>query len=160
MNGPARVALIGANGHGLHHRRNLTRLAAQGVVEPVALCDVRPVEEPGDVPVFTDHRALLAETRPDVVIVCTPPHTHLEIALDAVAAGADLLLEKPPVSSLVEHDVLLAALDEHGRAGQVGFQALGSAALPDLVAAARHAAPASVGVAAFGSWWRPDSYWR
>ncbi|MBY8873753.1 Gfo/Idh/MocA family oxidoreductase [Micromonospora sp. PLK6-60] len=177
-----RVALIGANGHGLSHRRNLDRLAAAGVLEPVALCDRAPVPEPGAVPVFTDHRTMLASAEPDVVVICTPPPTHLRIALDAVAAGADLLLEKPPVSSLAEHAELLARLRRTGRACQVGFQALGSAALPDLIAAARPPAaqtstarPAGVLsgapsatecvnkgpflASAVGAWWRPDAYW-
>ncbi|ASW55256.1 Gfo/Idh/MocA family protein [Plantactinospora sp. KBS50] len=170
----ARVALVGAGGHGRSHRRNLARLAERGLVEPVALCDTNPVEDPGDVPVFTELAAMLAATAPDVVIICTPPHTHLEIALAAVAAGADLLLEKPPVSSLDEHADLLAALDRTGRSCQVGFQALGSAALPGLVSAAAAAVAPSGGdgsaarghtggpllAAGLGAWWRQDAYWR
>ncbi|MFB9235872.1 Gfo/Idh/MocA family protein [Plantactinospora siamensis] len=154
-----RVALIGANGHGRAHRRNLDRLSAAGVLDPVALCDTAPIDDPGAAPVFTDHRDMLAATAPDVVVICTPPHTHLGIALDAVAAGADLLLEKPPVSSPAEHAALAAALRRTGRACQVGFQALGSAALPELVAAARCATHPFL-TAALGAWWRPDAYWR
>ena len=95
----ARVALIGANGHGRWHRRNIgNRL--------VGLADLQPISPPPDAPAFTDHRELLAETRPDVVVICTQPHTHLPIALDALDAGCDLLLEKPPVTSLAAHHTL------------------------------------------------------
>ncbi|WP_229072966.1 Gfo/Idh/MocA family protein [Actinoplanes sp. DH11] len=148
-----RVALIGAGGHGASHRRTLARLAAEGRLKVAGLCDREPVEAP-DAPFFTDHNALLAEVRPDVVIICTPPHTHLPIALDALTAGADLLLEKPPVMSLDEHHRLAAEVAETGRLCQVGFQALGSAALAALIAAGP---TGPIGV--LGAWWRPDTYY-
>ena len=158
--GATRVALIGAGGHGIWHRRVLQRLAGSGAVEVVGLCDRQPVEPHPDapldgVPFFTDHTELLSAARPEVAVVCTPPHTHLPIALDVFAAGADLLLEKPPVMSLAEHERLAAAAGDSGRLCQIGFQALGSAALAKLCAAA----PAGdLGVS--GAWWRPDTYYR
>ncbi|GAA2883911.1 oxidoreductase [Actinoplanes cyaneus] len=153
----ARVALIGAGGHGASHRRTLKDLAGRGVLEIAALCDRNPVEPEPGVPFFDDHRAMLAATRPDAVIICTPPHTHLPLALDCLAAGADLLLEKPPVTTLAEHARLAAAIAESGRRVQVGFQALGSAAL----AAFRTAVgPGAALVSAAGAWWRPDTYYR
>lgn len=155
-----RVALIGAGGHGLSHRRVLQRLSDAGQIEVAGLCDRQPVPAHPDAPLdgvsfYTDHAELLEKTRPDVVVVCTPPHTHLPIALDVFAAGADLLLEKPPVMSLAEHERLAAAIAESGRLCQIGFQALGSAALAELCVAAP---PGDVGVS--GAWWRPDSYYR
>ena len=96
----ARVALIGANGHGRTHRRAIAELDG---VDLVAIGDVAAVPDvPEGVPVFADHRDLLAATGPDIVIVCTPPHTHLRIAEDALRSGADVLLEKPPVLDGVE----------------------------------------------------------
>src|SRR4051812_17955379 len=96
------VALVGANGHGLWHRRQLR----SSTHRLVALCDVAPVADAGGVPVYTDHTVMLAEHHPDIVIVVTPPHTHLPIAVDALRSGAHVLLEKPPVLSLAEHDAL------------------------------------------------------
>ena len=150
------VALIGANGHGLWHRRQI-RSSAHRLV---ALCDVAPVADTDGVPVYTDHTAMLAEHHPDIVIVVTPPPTHLPIAVDALRSGADVLLEKPPVLSLAEHDALAAVMAETGRAVQVGFQALGSAALTRLLEAIDAGRLGTVtGVAAAGAWWRPDAYW-
>ncbi|MEV0393121.1 Gfo/Idh/MocA family protein [Polymorphospora rubra] len=160
------VALIGASGHGLWHRRALAPLHEAGRLRLVALVDVRPVEAAPDAPVpegvgiFTDHREMLRTTRPDVVVICTPAHTHLPIALDCVAAGADLLLEKPPVLSLAEHATLAEALAAAGRACQVGFQALGSAALTELRRAVAAGAVGTVtGIAAVASWRRDDAYY-
>ncbi|GAA1634366.1 Gfo/Idh/MocA family protein [Actinoplanes couchii] len=155
-----RVALIGAGGHGLWHRKVLQRLWDDGRINVVGICDRQPVEPHPDapldgVPFFTDHGEMLATTWPDVVVVCTPPHTHLALALDVFAAGADLLLEKPPVMSLAEHERLQAAVTAGNRVLQIGFQALGSAALAKLSAAD----PAGdIGVS--GAWWRPDTYYR
>ena len=158
--GLPRVALVGANGHGRWHRRRL----AAGAVSFVGIAEPNPVDADPPVlastPVFRDHRSLLAATRPDVVIICTPPGTHLPIALDALAAGCDLLLEKPPVLSLADHDRLATALASTGRVCQVGFQALGSAAFDELSAAIAGGALGTVtGVAAVASWHRDDAYY-
>ncbi len=161
-----RVALVGASGHGLWHRRVITPLHAAGRLELVALVDVRPVQPAPDAPLppgallFTDHRAMLAAVRPDVVIICTPPHTHLPIALDALRSGADLLLEKPPVLSLAEHQRLTEAVTASGRACQVGFQALASAALTELTAALADGCLGAVtGISTVASWQRTDGYY-
>jgi predicted dehydrogenase len=147
------VALIGASGHGRSHREKIGELQAAGRVRLAGLADIRP--EAG---VYPDHRDLLSETRPDVVIICTPPRTHLPIALDALAAGCDLLLEKPPVLNLGEHETLATAVRKSGRLCQVGFQALGSVAATRL-----HEAVAGFGavrsIAAVGSWQRDDAYY-
>ncbi|WP_250034495.1 Gfo/Idh/MocA family protein [Paractinoplanes maris] len=151
-----RVALVGANGHGRWHRRRIAELAAGGLVSLVALADVQPIDPEPDVAAFTDHRALLATARPDVVVICTPPHTHLPIALDALAAGCDLLLEKPPVTSSAAHETLLAALRSTGRSCQVGFQALGSVAWQRF---RDSLSPAVTGLSAVASWQRDDAYY-
>lgn len=152
------VALIGANGHGAWHRRRILSLA--GRVRLVGLADVRPLSPPAPegVPVFTDHRVMLATVRPDVVVICTPPHTHLAIALDAIEAGCDILLEKPPVASLAAHRTLLAALASAGVSCQVGFQALGSRAWTRFRAALAGWGPLT-GITAAASWKRADDYY-
>jgi predicted dehydrogenase len=155
-----RVALIGATGHGASHRRTIAEMQRTGTVELVALGDVVAVPD-ADAPVFTDHRELLDRTSPDVVVVCTPPHTHLRIAADVMRSGADLLLEKPPVLDLAEHDALAAVMDETGRACQVGFQALGSPALAELVSAIDAGCLGTLStVTARGAWKRDESYFR
>lgn len=151
-----RVALVGANGYGLHHRAALPSIPE---AELVALCDKAPVENP-EAPLYADHREMLREAEPEVVIVATPPFTHTPIALDAIEAGCDLYVEKPPVLSLAEHDKLTAALDAHGKVCQVGFQALGSHAFARLRAAVAAGALGEItGVSCYGAWIREDWYW-
>jgi len=171
-----RVALIGATGHGLWHLRIIEPLHAAGRLELVALCDVKPVrlERAGSldasrprpapftdgVPVYTDYRTMLTAERPDVVVICTPPHTHLRIATDALRAGCDVLLEKPPTPTLSEFETLTGVVEQTGGLVQVGFQALGSPALHTLLNAVQsgHLGPVT-GVSAAGTRQRLDAYY-
>jgi predicted dehydrogenase len=156
---PARVALVGAGGFGLSHRQTIAQLQDAGEVVLVGLADVRPVPDaPPGVPVHTDHRALLDAVHPDIVVVSTPPYTHAPIAADALHAGADVLVEKPPVVDLAEHRALSAVLGGTGRSCQVGFQALGSRALTQLLAGVD--GTKLTGIAMRGAWMRDDAYFQ
>ena len=67
-------------------------------IELVAVCDTDPAAaaaagERYGVPAFPDHRAMLAQVRPDVVHVCTPHHEHVQVVIDCLAAGVNVLLE-------------------------------------------------------------------
>ena len=44
---------------------------------------------------FGSYRAALADGRMDVVLIATPPHLHLELALAALAHGKHVIVEKP-----------------------------------------------------------------
>nr|VFJ92730.1 MAG: D-galacturonate reductase [Candidatus Kentron sp. H]VFJ93257.1 MAG: D-galacturonate reductase [Candidatus Kentron sp. H]VFK00454.1 MAG: D-galacturonate reductase [Candidatus Kentron sp. H] len=56
------------------------------------------------------YREALASLRPaSAVIVVTPDDTHCPIALDALKAGMHVLVAKPLVQTLAEHDALMAA---------------------------------------------------
>lgn len=66
------------------------------------------------VPVTDSFDALLG-ARPDVVIVASPPETHADYVLGALAAGAHVFCEKPFVSSLEQADAIIAAAAERGR---------------------------------------------
>lgn len=67
------------------------------------------------VPVYDDFDLLLRETRPEVVMIGTPPGSHADYCLRSFAAGAHVLCEKPFVASLAEADQVLAAAKAAGR---------------------------------------------
>lgn len=71
---------------------------------------------------YDDLEALLAAQKPDVVHVCTPPGAHRIQVLASLAAGAHVVVEKPPATSLAELDEMLAAADAAGRELVVVFQ--------------------------------------
>src|SRR3954468_3877579 len=133
---PVPVVLAGVHGHGRWHLENLRRLTLAGAAVRLAgICDPQPLtaeerELAGDVPVTARLDDLLGAVRPQVTIVCTPIHTHAELALTAATAGSAVLLEKPPTPTLADFEDLLARLAPTGRPCQVGFQSLGSRAVP------------------------------
>ncbi|MFE2266748.1 Gfo/Idh/MocA family protein [Streptomyces griseosporeus] len=91
------------------HLPALARLAEEGETEVVAAVDVdaAAVEAfcaEGGVPhAYTDLDRMLAEQRPDLVTICTPPTLHREQSVAALRAGAWVWCEKPPVPSLADY---------------------------------------------------------
>ena len=65
--------------------------------------------------VFTDYRACLKQTRPDLVILCPAAARHAEWTEKVAPCGAAVLVEKPFAASLAEADRMIAAMDVTGR---------------------------------------------
>lgn len=70
----------------------------------------------------TDLGAVLAAGDIDVVHVCTPHDQHAPVALAALAAGVNVLLEKPLANTLAEADRIAAAAAAAGVKAGVCFQ--------------------------------------
>lgn len=160
-----RIALVGVHGFGTHHLRNLDRLEAAGALKLVAVADPNPPEAGrlgDDVAVFNTLDDLLAAgTTPDVVIIATPIQTHAPLGLAALAAGADVYLEKPTAASMAQFHELRDAAAAAGGAVQVGFQSLGSLALPALAAVISDGGLGTIrGYSATGTWLRDKAYYQ
>jgi predicted dehydrogenase len=154
------------HGHGRWHLRNLSRLQQAGApVRLAGICDTRPPADEqreliGDVPVMARLDDLLDAVRPEVTIVCTPIHTHSQLALTAAAAGSHVLLEKPPTAALADFERLASGMTASGRACQVGFQSLGSHAIAHVRSLlAANAVGEVTGIGAAGAWQRDSSYY-
>lgn len=113
---PLRTAVVGTGGIARStHLPALRTLAAEGEVDVVAAVDVDPVaaralaDEAGIGYTSADLDAMLAEVRPDLVVLCTPPAVHREQAVAALRAGAWVWCEKPPCPSLADYDAIEAA---------------------------------------------------
>ncbi|MGX5717452.1 DUF6807 family protein [Arthrobacter sp. MAHUQ-56] len=160
-----RIALVGVHGFGERHLANLARLQAAGRLELVAVADPNP-PQPGtlaeSVAVFPDLAALLAaQPDIDVAILATPIQTHAPLAVAALTAGMDVYVEKPPVASLSQFEDVLAAARAAGRLVQVGFQSLGSAALPAIAGLVASGWIGDVlGISATGQWVRNKAYFK
>lgn len=66
----------------------------------VAACDTRPdllerMRTTYGVPVFSSFDEALDSAKFDALVICTPAHLHLSMALTALEKGIDLLVEKP-----------------------------------------------------------------
>ena len=66
------------------------------------------------VPNFADFDTFLAEGPQAAVALCTPPDIRLEMSLKAIAAGRDLLIEKPPAATLGEIETIISAARDAG----------------------------------------------
>ena len=69
----------------------------------------------------TDYRELL-EQKLDAVIIASPDHWHVRMAVDAIAAGKDVYLEKPVTHTLEEGAVLTKAVRASKQILQCGMQ--------------------------------------
>src|SRR4051812_12884668 len=107
---PLTAAVVGTGAVAKQHLACLSDLAGARIG---AVCDLSPavgesVAARFGVPAaYVDHRALLADVRPDVVHVCTPPAAHERVAMDALAAGAHVIVEKPIVTDAANLEPLL-----------------------------------------------------
>src|SRR6187431_2997176 len=64
---------------------------------------------------FTDFSEMLRQTKPDLVIVATPPGQHAAMSIAAMEHGAWVWCEKPLCGSLAEADAIAAAEQRTGR---------------------------------------------
>lgn len=98
---PKSILIVGVGSIG---ERHLRCFAATGSVE-VSICEVNAVlrqtiaERYRVQRVFENVERALAE-RPEAVVICTPTHLHVSMALAAAKAGAHLLIEKPLSTNL------------------------------------------------------------
>ena len=111
----ATAAVIGCGDVSVVH---LEAINALSDVDLVAVCDTDPAAAAAaasryEVPAFPDHRRLLETARPDVVHISTPHHQHADVAVDCLAAGVDVILEKPLAHSLADAERIIAAADQH-----------------------------------------------
>jgi predicted dehydrogenase len=158
VSGVVRVAQVGLRGFGAIHLERVDRLAAVGRAELVAAADPAGPLEGRDVPWYPTLTELLASHEVDIVNIATPIGTHYALASEALAAGADVMLEKPPVASLEDFWKLLDAEKASGRSVQIGFQALGS----DALARVRELADGLgelTSVQIWGKWLRDNAYY-
>jgi nucleoside-diphosphate-sugar epimerase/predicted dehydrogenase len=64
---------------------------------------------------YADLAQMLAEVRPDVVHVLTPPQTHAALAIQALQAGSHVFVEKPLCLSTSESEAIYQAARKAGR---------------------------------------------
>jgi glucose-fructose oxidoreductase len=65
--------------------------------------------------VFTDYRACLEKTKPDIVVLCPAASRHGEWVEKVAPYSTHIIMEKPFAGSLAEADAMVAAMKSHGR---------------------------------------------
>lgn len=64
---------------------------------------------------FGSYEAALADPHIDVVLVATPPASHLDLTLRSLAAGKHVIVEKPPFLRAADFDEVIAAAAQTGK---------------------------------------------
>ncbi len=112
--------VVGCGSIGQRHIRNLVSIGIEVLAfDPNP--DAQPAaEESGATWIGTLESALASG--PAAVLVCTPPHRHVEIGLLSIEAGAHLFVEKPISHELSDSlDQMLDAADRAGRVVMAGY---------------------------------------
>ncbi|WHT22728.1 Gfo/Idh/MocA family oxidoreductase [Crossiella sp. CA-258035] len=112
MSRPHRTAIAGTGGIAAAHAAALRAAGDRATLVAVADVDAARAREFatqwGAPRSYDSLGRLLAEEAVDVLHLCTPPQHHTPLALEALAAGVTVLVEKPPALSLAEMDALIA----------------------------------------------------
>lgn len=75
----------------------------------------------GKVPDFSDFSTMLAEQKPDVVIVCTPDYLHHDYIIQSLEFGADVISEKPITTDAFKCRAIFDAVQRTGRQVRTAF---------------------------------------
>ncbi|MDP9849342.1 Gfo/Idh/MocA family protein [Streptosporangium lutulentum] len=115
-NAPVGVGIVGC---GAISGQYVTTLRALEGVRLVAVADLDPARAQAVADAHEGVRALpvpalLADEAVDIVLNLTLPAVHAEVALQAIAAGKDVYLEKPLAATTDEAGAVLAAAAERG----------------------------------------------
>jgi predicted dehydrogenase len=124
---PLRVAVVGAGAFGRNHLRVYRELQQTGHdLRLVAVVDRNPavMSEAAakfDVTCFNSIEACLAAgSELDAASICVPTVHHASAAAPLLAAGVDLLIEKPLAASLADANSIVELASKHGRIVQAG----------------------------------------
>ena len=118
------VGLIGTGGRG---NLLLDQLPSPGQIVAVADCFLTRAEQAkakrqAKWDVYQDYRSILDRKDIDAVIVSTPDHDRVRVAIHACEAGKDIYAEKPLTLYIGEGRALVNAVRKYKRVLQVGTQ--------------------------------------
>ena len=124
MSNILRVGIIGAGSISAYH---IQGYQACGMAKVSAICSghietaQKRAEEFGIEKVYHDYRGILDDPEIDAVSIVTPTFTHKQMVLDALAAGKQVLCEKPPCLTVADVEMCNRAAEESGKLLMYGF---------------------------------------
>ena len=123
VHGPLRIAFLGCGFITRVHSRNLRALrgtivsgyASRDHTKSDAFC-----REFSGARSYSNYAAAIDDPDIDAVVVAVPPRFHLDLTLEALAAGKHVLVEKPAFLSLTDYERVREARDRAGRVVLIG----------------------------------------
>lgn len=116
-----KYALIGCGRIAVNH----VKAALENGMTLAAVCDICPEKMErllglyglsGDMSIkrYTDYRALLTESAPDIAAVATDSGSHARIALGCIGRRVNVIIEKPMAMSMEDADEIVRRADDKG----------------------------------------------
>lgn len=129
---PRRLRLLHL-GCGGHSFRNILPCYRYAPIDLVATCDVQRdraeayARQFGALTAYDDFARALAQEAPEAVVIVTGYDedrrpTYPDLAIQAMAAGAHVFIEKPPAATIADVRRMMAAEREHDRSVFVGLK--------------------------------------
>jgi predicted dehydrogenase len=120
-----KVVIVGCGKIADGHVEEIQKMPALARV--VGVCDLEPLmaeqlaSRYGIARHGADFTRLLAEERPDVVHITTPPGSHLPLALQSIDAGCHVYVEKPFTLAHADSKKLIARAEEAKKKVSIGY---------------------------------------
>jgi predicted dehydrogenase len=158
---PTRIAVAGAGYIGQAHMavaRHSPTCTLSAIVDPSPAAVALAAQ--AGVPLFKNIEELLANNRPDGLVLATPNPLHVPQALQCIDAGMPILLEKPIATSVAEGEQLLRVVEATGAKVLMGHHRAHS----PIMAKAREVLDSGklgklVAVMGSATFYKPDPYY-
>ncbi|MDX9974036.1 MAG: Gfo/Idh/MocA family oxidoreductase [FCB group bacterium] len=115
---------VGCIGLGTRGTQLVDALSQRGGVRVVAACDIFEPRKARmrDVRVLHDWNEIIARSDVDAVVIATPDHWHMPMAVAAMEAGKDVYCERPMALDAAQAKVFRDVARRTGRVVQIGVQ--------------------------------------
>jgi len=123
MPAPLRIAFLGCGFITRVHSRNLRRFKTEIVCGYASRDKAKANEFCGKyrgTGSYGDYAEAIADPNIDAVVIAVPPRFHLNLTLQALAAGKHVLVEKPAFPTMGDYEAVRDARDRAGRVVLVG----------------------------------------
>jgi predicted dehydrogenase len=123
MPAPLRIAFLGCGFITRVHSRNLKRFRSEIVCGYASRDKARAAEFCGrfrGTGSYADYADAINDPNVDAVVIAVPPSFHLNLALQALAAGKHVLVEKPAFPAMGDYEAVQNARDRAKRVVLVG----------------------------------------
>jgi predicted dehydrogenase len=123
MSAPLRIAFLGCGFITRVHSRNLRRFKTEIVCGYASRDKAKAAEFCGKyrgTGSYGDYAEAIADPNIDAVVIAVPPSFHLNLTLQALAAGKHVLVEKPAFPTMGDYEAVKEARDRAGRVVLIG----------------------------------------